>query len=330
MEKISNKKALLTSLGELINKKIEVVAQKKDHLSLEDDAVEHAKAYRMLGWSWDQIDTILEDMEFDPDIVKNGIKRAQKYFEETTKEGAFSMFVLGQLIKLKNGYVGKLIDKYPTKLQVKLFDGGDEIMIGEHQIDLDASLKLKEAFALRATANELLKVAKEDLLSLNSNEKEDGKIPTLLACIFNKITEAKKTIEGHKEPLKGNKQVLSALGLEHNSLSELEESLKILDGKIASFKDVPEFSKIFNTLASTAEVLDSFKQERSILASHTVSTEQSGVYASKIKSIIATLSQDIIPEISKLSETLQSQLDELEKDKTAKKVSAVLKKVNRG
>lgn len=329
MEKICDKTNLLGSLGELINKKIQVLAsEKKDHLSLEDDAVEHAKAYRMLGWNWDQIDTILEDMEFEPAIVKEALNRAQQYFEETLKDGPFSMFVLGQLIKLKNGFVGKLLDKYPSKLQVRV--SGDDLLISESQIDLDASLKLKEAFVLRTTANELLKTANADAAISLPEEKEDSNKPVLsmLSGLIGKIEASKKAILEAKEPFKNNKRVLSSLGLEFAVLEDLEEGLKELQTRAANVS-IPEFAKTMDILASVNMSLDSFKDERTVLASHTVEGADAAAFAGRVKELITHISQDVVPNITQLSNDLFKLMEDLEKTATAKKVSAVLQHVNK-
>jgi len=330
MEKISNSKNLLNSLGALVSKKIKVIAQeKKDHLSLEDDAVEHAKAYRMLGWSWDQIDTILEDMEFEPEIVKCSIKRAQRYFEDTQKDGAFSMFVLGQLIKLTNGYVGKVLDKYPTKLQIKLFDSNEEILVSEAQIDLDASLKLKEAFVLRTTANELLRAADEGVLAELEAEVVGSKnLLAMAGSVVKKIAAAQKSIDDRKESFKDNKVVLSALGLEYYALADLRNNVTALKNVLSMVSDVQNYSSVMTAITDAADVLDQFKNERGVLATHTVVGDNANAYAEKTKTIIATIEQTVVPNIEKVATELLELVDTLAKEQTKQRVGAVVDKIN--
>jgi hypothetical protein len=331
MEKISNSKNLLNSLGALVSKKIKVIAQdKKDHISLEDDAVEHAKAYRMLGWSWDQIDTILEDMEFEPEIVKCSIKSAQRYFEDTQKDGAFSMFVLGQLIKLTNGYVGKVLDKYPTKLQIKLFDSNEEILVSEAQIDLDASLKLKEAFVLRTTANELLRASDEELFADVKIEVAGSKTLCAMAgSVIKKIAAALAHINSMKESFKDNKVVLSSLGLEYYALVDLSNNMTPLKNILGMPSDVQNYASVMTTITAAADVLDQFTNERSILASHTIAGDDANTYADKTKKIVAAVDQTVIPNLVKVSTELLAAVDALAKEQTKQRVSAVVDKINK-
>ena len=331
MEKISNTKNVIRSLKATINKKMKMLAaDAKDHLSLEDDAVEHAKAYRMLGWNWDQIDTILEDMEFEPELVKASIKRAQKYFEDTQKDGAFSMFVIGQLIKLNNGFVGKVLDKYPTKLQIKVFENNEDLMVSEAQIDLDASLKLKEAFVLRTTANELIKSAMEDstLVVEPMIENVNHTLLAMSTSVLNKLTAAKKYIDEKKEAFKANKQVLSALGLEYYTLDDLVAKVTELKDSIVNSKEIKSYASIMTSITNVADVLDQFKNERDVLNVQSVK-ETASLYVDKVKNIIASVSKDVIPTLVTSTKELCAAAVENEKEQIKQKVSAVVDKINK-
>lgn len=304
MAKIYNKKALLKSLGELIDNKIETVAaEQKDKLSLEDDAVEHAKAYWMLAFSWDEIETVLEDLGFSSDISKDAVKRAQIYAEETTKDGPFSMFMTGQLIKLKNGLVGKLLNKFAKKLQLKMFNDFGEVLVTAAQIDMDASLKLKEAFILRATANEVLSSIKE-----NSFELNDIIAVSPVHCasknLLTKIEDMQKHIVTAKEHFKTDKVVVSALGLEYAALDNLKDNLSNLQSA-----QTEEYTTVMPIYTKVADLLNSFQQERDNLVDN-ISDEQAMQYLDLVKQIV-NIADQVIPEIN----AAQSAFDEAAKNK---------------
>lgn len=321
MEKIHNSKSLIESLGKLIDKKIEVIsADKNDKSSLEDDAVEHAKAYWMLGFSWDEIETVLEDLEFTPDVSKSAVKRAQNYAEETTKDGPFSVFISGQLIKLQNGLVGKLLNKFSNKIQLKMFDDSDELFATAAQIDMEASLKLKEAYVLRATANEILKSEKE----YSGKELEDAGVVSSLQCVsknlLNKIASMQKDVVAVKDQLKGNKVVISALGLEYSALEDLKDNLSSFTASVK--QSDAEFSSIMPLYIKVADLLQSLKQTRSGLVDP-MTKDQSLIYLDDIKKIVNNVDQ-AIPEINATQNTLVAAAKNKDREQTAQKVKATL------
>lgn len=121
------------------------------------DALEHAKAYWMMGWTWEEIASILEDMEFSPKTISNAVKKAQEYAEQVLEDGPFNIFREGQLVLLKNGSIGKITARYPDYLVLAL--GGEEVKIGSDKVALEETGKLVEAHSLRTSAHKLYREA---------------------------------------------------------------------------------------------------------------------------------------------------------------------------
>lgn len=150
---------ILASEIEEKKKPIRIIAQEQN--TALDEATESAKAYWMMGWTWEEIETILEDSGFSPKAIDSAIKNAQKYAYECLKDGPFKTLKEGQLVKLKNGFVGKLINKYAEHISVKGKE--DKIEVASDKIDFETSAKLQKAHALRESAKKIMKEAQEKL-----------------------------------------------------------------------------------------------------------------------------------------------------------------------
>jgi preprotein translocase subunit YajC len=137
------------------------IAEEKN--SSVDDAIDHAKAYWMMGWNWYEIGAILEDMEFTDDVIKKAIKKTKEYAKETLKNGPFSTMKEGQLIRLKNGMVGSVKDVYEKFVNI-LLDNEEVVKVQSDQIDFRSVKSLKEAFRFRESAKRLYKEAQTDAL----------------------------------------------------------------------------------------------------------------------------------------------------------------------
>jgi preprotein translocase subunit YajC len=153
------------------NPKVKIVKPElpKDEPSSTEEATEHAKSYWMMGWAWDEIEVILEELEFSSGTISKAIKKTQEYAKEILKDGPFNIFKDGQKIVLKSGIVGKLEGRYADHLAVRL-DDGEQVKVTADNIDLENSEKLTEAFALRSSANKLYKQAQEDILKVDDRE----------------------------------------------------------------------------------------------------------------------------------------------------------------
>jgi hypothetical protein len=132
----------------------------EEKISDSDEALDHAKTYWMLGWTWEEIESILEDMEFDAKTVGKAIEQSKVYAEEQLKDGPFSAVKIGQLIKLTNNQVGKVTEKRLECVAVTLADG-TEIIADSRNIDFSTIDELKRAATLREVASKLMLQADE-------------------------------------------------------------------------------------------------------------------------------------------------------------------------
>jgi hypothetical protein len=144
------------------SKPFEIIAATEDELSPTELATEHAKTYWMMGWNWEEISAILEDMEFEEKVINAAIKAAQKYAHETLNDGPFNIFKDGQLICLSNGTIGQLACKYKDAIDIRHLENDEILKVSFDQIDVDKSNALKEAHALRISAHNILKEAQEE------------------------------------------------------------------------------------------------------------------------------------------------------------------------
>ena len=156
----TDKKLLRILASEIAEKKkpIRLVAQEQN--TALDEATESAKAYWMMGWTWEEIDSILEDSGFPANAIASAIKKAQEYAYECLKDGPFNTLKEGQLIKLNNGMVGKLLNKYAEHISIS--EGNDKLEVSASNVDFETSTKLQKAYILRENAKKLMKEAQGD------------------------------------------------------------------------------------------------------------------------------------------------------------------------
>jgi len=165
----------LTAVADTAPMTVEADSEKKD---AQTSATDHAKAFWMMGWTWDEIDVTLQDMGFVESVVDKAINDTQKYSYEMLKDGPFSHYKEGQLVKLTgskditrlvarnvDGIVVEFAGKSPSRVKV----------YAEH-IDTEATEKLTKAFALRQEANDLLLTAEpKDLVPQEKAENTPEK-----------------------------------------------------------------------------------------------------------------------------------------------------------
>lgn len=135
-----------------------------------EEATEHAKAYWLMGWTWEEIEAVLEDMGVPDKAISSAIKKTQEYAYECLKDGPFNIFKDGQIIALKNGSHGELEGIYPKHLTIVMHDGS-VVKVGKDMIDMEKSTKLVDAFSLRETAKKLYKEADDLALAPVNDEK---------------------------------------------------------------------------------------------------------------------------------------------------------------
>jgi len=144
--------------SEVINSQrneIEIVAD--EAMNPTEEATQHAQAYWLLGYSWEEIEAILEDLGFQEKVISSAIAKTVLYARDMLNDGPFRTLKEGQLIKLTSGFIGQIAAIYPEHVNVADLDTEEIIRVSEDQIDKADSAKLKEAFALRYGAYKLIK-----------------------------------------------------------------------------------------------------------------------------------------------------------------------------
>ena len=120
-----------------------------------DDALQRAEGLWMSGYTWDEIEAKLVDMEFSEDIAQKAVKKTVEYAKEKLNNGPFSTpLIEGQLVLLKNGKVATLRAISPQNCSVEW--EGEAYTVKPNQIDHKASLQLKEAYLMRSMARRMV------------------------------------------------------------------------------------------------------------------------------------------------------------------------------
>lgn len=132
-----------------------------DRASIKEEAKQSAIMYWIMGWTWEEIECILEDSEYPDKVISYAMDQAKAYAKEVLNKGPFAMFDDQQRMKLRNGAWGKLAAKYQD--HVDLMVGDSKIKVAAELIDVDASAQLKKAHQLRKQAQDKLSGLKDPL-----------------------------------------------------------------------------------------------------------------------------------------------------------------------
>ena len=124
-----------------------------------DNALEHAKSYWMMGWTWEEIATVLSDMGYESNQIEEAIDVTQDYAYKVLNDGPFSTLKEGQLIKLKNDNVVRILSMHKDFVNCD-YDNAHICICAGH-INFEASKKLTSAFLLKVDAVDLLRKAQE-------------------------------------------------------------------------------------------------------------------------------------------------------------------------
>jgi hypothetical protein len=265
-------KALLNNLADTCKcneKKHVIIAEEKR--DTKDEAIDCAKMYWMMGWTWEEIETILEDSEYPSKIVSEALKEAKEYAKEILNKGPFATLKAGQLVKLESGSYGVLEGLYQDHVNVNILG------LGKTKIPLDslnkvACEKLTEAYNLRIqasnlissldkesfsfTASRVLRVeAKETLGLLDQLEAIETHAKRLLSKIAH-VSERFR-VEG-KDKIKisaQNRELVQLCGAvvsqEKETTLEILNTFKDLNSKIAALYDMSsDSSDLYNVLDS--------------------------------------------------------------------------------
>lgn len=151
------------------NKERHVVIAAND-ADTKEEAKQSAIMYWMMGWTWDEIETVLEDSEYSDSIISSAVKAAKEYAKKILNEGPFAIFEDGQGVKLANGSLGTLVAKKANYIEVNLKDHG-LVKVSENQIDLVATKQLTEAFNLRKQAAKSISDQQDHIFSFTASDK---------------------------------------------------------------------------------------------------------------------------------------------------------------
>lgn len=157
--------------GEVCSCKDNHIIIAQEAVDLKDEAKQSAQSYWLMGWTWDEIESVLEDSEYPKNVINYAIKEAKEYARKVLNEGPFSVLKTGQSVKLKNGSIGILLEKYAKHIIVDINDVGKTDITAD-QLDLAATEKLREAYSLRVKATNMLYKLSTDQLEHVSVESQ--------------------------------------------------------------------------------------------------------------------------------------------------------------
>jgi hypothetical protein len=126
-----------------------------------EKAIACATSYWMMGWHWDEIASVLEDSGFPEKDIDDAVRIAKEGVDAKLKEGPFSVLQFGQLVRLKSGDFGKLIDRRGDFVSLDVVK--EQFSFIASQIDFERTAALTQAFALRAEAQQVLCKIADDL-----------------------------------------------------------------------------------------------------------------------------------------------------------------------
>jgi len=129
---------------------------------INDEAKQSAISYWMMGWSWDEIETVLEDSEYKSNVITHAIKETKEYARKLLNEGPFAMMTAGQGVKLASGDIGVIEDIHADHLVINVGGSVGIARVGAAHVDIDATKQLSQAFELRSNAEKMLSTLDDD------------------------------------------------------------------------------------------------------------------------------------------------------------------------
>jgi hypothetical protein len=229
--------------AEMEQPKVTTITEDKESLTSEQLALDHAKAYWMLGWAWEEIDAILSDMEFPKSIIDEAIKEAQQYAHEQLKNGPFTSLKNGQKVCLKNGEDYQLVQVTNKFATVEGASG--KIKVTHDQIDFAKSALLLKAYNLRISAEKMfieadettaLDIAPEKAMEPIQEKEFKDRTTTQMQTPREWVPFLDKNINNIKElekPAQDAVQYLKALHEEKNKIdAELDAAKKAFKDQI--------------------------------------------------------------------------------------------------
>jgi len=184
-----------------------IIVADKPESDTKDEAKQSAISYWMMGWTWDEIETILEDSEYNKAVVSYAMKEAKEYAKKVLNDGPFAVLTSGQGIRLINGEVGALEEKHADHVTVAL-PGQGRVKIMANQIDTAATNKLSKAFELRKESATMieglpelkqvaLKTASANVVQSHLDSALSKTVNTLLSTIAAVSQDMDEVIHGY-------------------------------------------------------------------------------------------------------------------------------------
>ena len=198
-----------------------------DTEDLMDQAINHAKSYWLLGWTFDEIAAVLSDMGYEDDVIDETMEIVASHAERIFKAGPFSNLAINQLIKLTNGHICQVVGSFNEYLNC--YDGELEetISVCKEHIDFPASEKLAKAYKLRLEAHNILRNAQQLIQDMDSPEYSGTEsvindYVILVNTIIRKIDKNETNLQEVQTTTKDNTQLIKNIQFfDENVLNEL-------------------------------------------------------------------------------------------------------------
>jgi hypothetical protein len=205
-----------------------------------DDAVQRAEALWMSGYTWEEIETRLVNMEFSEGTARKAVEKTKEYAKEKLNTGPFATpLVEEQTARLKSGKIVRLCSISPHNATVR--EDGEEYIIETNQIDVKASLQLKEAYLMRSMARRMVMDAQKkytgpdiEAIPTAPEMPETKAIPTI---------DEKYDVKFMKKSPEGLTELTPESGEAQRLPEELERIVNDIEGLEAMKDEVQEKTK---------------------------------------------------------------------------------------
>lgn len=233
----------LNNLAGIITSPIVTTTVADDKEDAQKKVTDAAKAYWMLGWSWEEIEAILLDTgDYEEKQVEKAVEETKQYAQDTLKDGPFSSLKYGQKVKLTNGNLAQLVAK--SKDDFVVSQDGDNILVHANFLDIQASKLLAKSYELRNQAEAILKKAQTKEYDIPEPTKSDK------PEVSPEVSESYKTLRHEKQAPAGWSDIAPEIGE--------TQPVKVLTGKIINNLDGLKSMKD-EVQAKIKEIKDSIK-----------------------------------------------------------------------
>ena len=279
---------------------------------LKDSAIEHAKTYWMLGWTWDEIGALLEDMEFPEASVKAALKEAQLYAVETLKNGPYGRYKFGQLVKMKDKSFAKVVGQNQDGLVLADLESGETYLATDDMVFEKRSGKLTEAFLLRSAAAKIRKVGADKDVELYDEDFTPNKVEEKTDFLMTPTLQKPKKDKwphGTPEQFFDVEEASTELGEWVGLLDSLHSDSRDIQGKIKELraKQTEEMSSLTEEFSTAKEAISESKD----MIIGILSAEENVL--EQMEEPVFKRFGDLLVGLHKNVETFQSELGEVDK-----------------